>query len=255
MDIFFSFLIVILPALSLYLLWNTRKVVVFEYERGLLFKRGKYERLLEPGQHWYFRSLHTVRKIDIRSHIMSLPGQEVLSADNVGVKLSIVCSFKVVDPHLALVAVENYTQVLYTELQVNLRDIVGELPIDDFLSKRKEIGELLFNRSKDKSSDYGIVLESAAIKDIMFPGELKRIFAQVVNARKEGLAALERARGESAALRSLANTSKLLENNPGLLQLRLLQTIDKNPSTTIILGDISESPSPKIQIQGGKENN
>jgi len=255
MDILFSLLIVVIPAIVLYLLWNRRKIVIFEYERGLLFKRGKYERLLKPGQHWYFRSVHMIHKMDIRARIISLPGQEVLSADNVSVKLSIVCSFKVDDPHRAMVAVENYIQSLYTDLQVNLRDIVGELPIDDFLSKRKEIGAELLNRSKENSSDYGIVLESATIKDIMFPGDLKRMFAQVVNARKEGLAALERARGESAVLRNLANSAKLMDNNPGLLQLRILQTIDNNPGNTIILGDISESTSPKIQIQGGKEKN
>jgi regulator of protease activity HflC (stomatin/prohibitin superfamily) len=238
--------LLIVSVIMLYFLYALKLVIIFEYERGLLFKGGRYARLLEPGSHWYLRSRHQIRRIDIRSQHIAIPGQEVLSADNVGLKISLVCSCRVVDPYQAIVANQNFLQAVYTELQVNLRDLVGETPIDELLEKRKELGAELLARAKDRVTEFGVCLEAVAIKDIMFPGDLKRIFAQVVNARKEGVAALERARGESAALRNLANTANLLEKNPGLLQLRLLQALDSNPGNTIILGDISETTTKRL---------
>ena len=253
MEALYALLIVLAFAVLIYVLWNTKSVVVFEFERGLFYKRGKFERLLEPGQHWYFRAVRSVQKMDVRTRLVTLPGQEMLSSDNVGIKVTLVCSYKVDDPYRATMDVQNYVQSLYAELQVNLRDIVGETPIDDLLVKRKEIGEELLNRTQDTVLAFGVFLESVAVKDIMFPGELRRIFAQVVNAKMEGRAALERARGESAAMRNLANSAKLLEKNPGLLQLRILQTLDNNPGNTIILGDMTEKAVFQKLKQGETE--
>lgn len=89
---------------------------------------------------------------------------------------------------------------------------------------------------KAKAADFGLRLITVSVKDIMFPGKLKEIFAQVVTARKEGLAALEKARGETAALRSLANAARMLEGNPNLLQLRLLQAVGESSGSTLVLG-------------------
>ncbi|MBN2500196.1 MAG: slipin family protein [Anaerolineales bacterium] len=253
MEVFYLILLAVVVVIVLYIPLGIRNIVIFEYERGLLFKNGKFERVLGPGRHRYSHWSMSIQKVGIRSRMVTLPGQEVLSADNVGIKVSMVCQYKVDDPYRAFVAVENYAQVIYAELQVALRNLVGETPIEEFLTKRAEIGEALLERTQTKASAYGILLESVAVKDIMFPGELKRIFAQVVNAKMEGLAALERARGESAALRNLANTANLLEKNPGLLQLRILQTIEKNPATIVILGDISKETSFK-QLTQGKTN-
>jgi len=141
----------------------------------------------------------------------------------------------VTDPYLAFVKVVNYHEALYLQIQMNLRDIVGSLPIDDLLAKREEIGKLLLERSTSKAAEMGIELGFVNVKDIMFPGELKNIFAQVVNARKEGLAALEKARGESASLRNLANAAGLLDKNPNLMQLRLLQSLEKNSGNTVVI--------------------
>ncbi len=251
MEALFYVLLAAVVVAFLYFAFSVSTVIIFEYERGLLFKQGKFERVLKPGLHRYSRFNQTVQKVGVRSRMVTLPGQEVLSADNVGIKVSMVCQYKVDDPYRAFIAVENYAQALYAELQVGLRNLVGETPIEEFLTKRAEVGEALLERTQTKASAYGILLESVAVKDIMFPGELKRIFAQVVNAKMEGLAALERARGESAALRNLANTANLLEKNPGLLQLRILQTIENNPSSTVILGDISDGASLK-QLTRGK---
>jgi regulator of protease activity HflC (stomatin/prohibitin superfamily) len=212
-----------------------RRVLVFEYERALLYTDGKFQRILQPGKHWLFRRGHLVQKIDVRTRFVNIPGQDVLSSDNVGIKVSIAASYKIDDPYKSVNHTANYLESLYLTLQLQLRDLVGALPIDELLTNRKQIGEALFESSKEKAAELGLALLSADIKDIMFPGELKNIYAQVVNARNEGLAALERARGETAALRNLANAAKLLEDNPAMFQLRMLQAIESKSGNTIIL--------------------
>lgn len=212
-----------------------RRSVIYEYQRGLLFKSGRYVSTLGPGAHIYFRPTHHLQLVDVRLLNVTIPGQEVLSADNVSIKISLAASYKVTDPYLAANKVVNVHEALYLLLQMNLRDVVGSLAIDDLLAKREEIGKQLLERSAAKAAEMGLELQFVNIKDIMFPGELKNIFAQVVNARKEGLAALEKARGETAALRNLANAANLLENNPSLMQLRVIQSLEKNSGNTVVL--------------------
>lgn len=209
--------------------------VVFEYQQGLLYSRGKFVAVLKPGTHLYFRPLHTITKVDTRALNVTIPGQEVLSLDHVGLKISLAAGYRVADPYLAVNKVLNVHETLYLQLQLNLREIVGAFAVDDLLARREEIGRQLYEKSASQAAEIGIELLFANIKDLMFPGELKNIFAQVVNARKEGLAALERARGESAALRSLANAAGVFDNNPSLLQLRLLQVLEKSSGNTIVV--------------------
>lgn len=229
----------ILPFLILFVLAFAivfyRRVTIMEYECGLLYSQGKFKRILAPGPHSYLRGWHKVQKLDIRDRFVTLPGQEVLTADNISLKVSLVASFKVGDPVQAIQGTVNYQESLYLLLQINLRDIIGGMSVDELLEKRQTIGEELFKHSVEQAKTLGLVLNLVNVKDVMFPGELKTIFARVVSARKEGLAALERARGESAALRNLANAAKLLEHNPELSQLRLLQTLENHEGNTIVL--------------------
>jgi regulator of protease activity HflC (stomatin/prohibitin superfamily) len=220
-----------------------KMVTIFEFQRGLLFRNGRFASILEPGLHFYFSPITSIQRVDIREMNMVLPGQEVLSADNIAMKISLVASYRVADPYRAMTQVTNFMDALHTVLQINLRDTVGSLPVDELLAKRSEIGKAVLEKSVERAKELGLELKMANIRDIMFPGELKNIFAQVVSARNEGLAALERARGESAALRNLANAARLLDGNPSLRQLRLLQMLEnKSGNTVILLGD--ELPGP-----------
>ena len=165
---------------------------------------------------------------------MTIPGQELLSADNVSLKISLAAAYQVTDPYLATNQVVDYQGALYLLLQLNVRDLIGALEVDELIAKRGEIGKLLLEQSAPQAAELGLQLILVNIKDIMFPGELKTIFAQVVNARKAGLATLERACGESAALRNLANAAKLLDDNPGLSQLRLYQLLENTAGNTVV---------------------
>jgi regulator of protease activity HflC (stomatin/prohibitin superfamily) len=243
MDLLVPLIILVVAVILLFLIANVRRFTIFEYQRGLFYTRGKFTRLLEAGEYWYFRPLQTVQKVDIRTMHATIPGQEVLSADNISLRVSLATAYQVTDPYLAINQVANYQEALYLILQLNLRDVVGALDVDELLAKREQIGKQLFDRSAPKAAEIGVQLSLVNIKDIMFPGELKTIFAQVVKARKDGLAALERARGESAALRNLANAAKLLDGNPKLAQLRLYQLLESSAGNTVVLLPGENSPS------------
>lgn len=237
-----------LPVFLLLVLWaillllRRRRVIIFDYEATLLFKDGIFQRVLSPGKYIFYSPSFEFIKMDMRSRNLTIPGQEVLSADNVSIRASIAITFNIADAHLAHSATDNYLQALYSLVQMEVRELVAAAPIDELMSKRKEINKNLFDVVAPAARSLGLEITAVGLKDIMLPGELKSIFAQVVNARNQGLAALERARGESASIRNLANAAKLLENNPALLQLRVLQAIGESSGNSIVLklGDSGE---------------
>ena len=223
-----------LAVLAVALIALFKITVVFEYQRGLLYRTGRYVRTLAPGMHLRWRLWETVVRVDVRETVVAIPGQEVLTADNVSVKTSLALRYRVDDPSLAIHRVASFRDSLYLTAQLAARTIVGTLEVEQLLAKRTEIGKRLLEDCRPAAKELGIELLAAEIKDVMFPSELKNIFAQVVNARKEGEAALEKARGESAALRNLANAARLLEENPNLRHLRLFQVLEKNSGNTVV---------------------
>jgi regulator of protease activity HflC (stomatin/prohibitin superfamily) len=224
-----------------------RPVVVYEFERGLRYARGKFTGIVGPGFYWSVPQVSEVRKVDIRPVIVPVAGQEVLSSDGVALKVSLAAKYEVADPAVAINKVESFRDALHVELQLALRQNIGGTPIEDLLAGRQGIGTKLQEIVAAKAPSLGLKLLSVEIRDIMFPGELKKIFTQVVRARQEGLAALERARGETAALRNLANAAQLVERNPYLIQLRLLQVLGQQSGNTVVLG--VQPPSGPIPIQ------
>jgi regulator of protease activity HflC (stomatin/prohibitin superfamily) len=215
---------------------GVKRVTVLEYEKGLKYVKGKFKAVLQPGQYWYMPFSTVIQKLDVRPRFVSITGQEILSSDGVTLKVSLAANFEIADPEVAVNKVQNFQEALYLELQLALREIVGSADIDTVLSSRNELAKKLMDMTGAKVKALGLNLISVNLKDIMFPGKLKEIFAQVVNARKEGLAALEKARGETAALRNLANAAKMIEGNPNLMQLRLVQVLGQSSGNTLVLG-------------------
>ncbi len=207
-------------------------VTIFEYEKGLKYHKGKFVGILESGRYFKFSQNTTIVKIDVRPRVITIPGQEVLSSDNVSLKVSITAQYEIEDANIAVNKIASYTEALYAAVQLAVRDIIGSLAIDEVLAQRTTINQKLMEATVARAKELGLKITLIGVKDIMFPGELKKIFAKVVEAQKEGLAALERSRGETASLRNLANISKVLEDNPALLQLRALQS----PGNTFVFG-------------------
>jgi regulator of protease activity HflC (stomatin/prohibitin superfamily) len=229
------------------------KTVVFEYQRGLKFSRGRFAGVLSPGQYWYWAAFTQIQNIDVRPSRVMVGGQEVLSADGVAIKTSVVATCQVKDPERAVLGSDNYQLAIHTELQLALRAVASSLPIEELLRRRAEIPAQLKAIAAPRLEAVGIDLQDASLRDLTFPGDLKKIFSQVVKARQEGLAALERARGETAALRNLANAASMIERNPSLMQLRALQVLGQQAGNTLVLGMQQGSPIVPLRTQISSE--
>ncbi len=226
-----------------------QSITVFEYERGLRFDRGKLTGAVEPGRYWLWLGRVHIRKVDLRQRILSVPGQEVLSSDGVAVKVSVVATYRIVDPVKAIVEIADPESALHSSIQLALRGLISGSAIEDLLEKRGTIGPQLLAAVSEPARKLGLELISTDLKDLTLPGELKKVFSQVVRARQEGLAALERARGETAALRNLANAARVVAGNPQLLQLRWLQVLGERSGNTVVLG-VPSGPIP-VGAPGG----
>ena len=237
-----SLFIVVILALIAAAIINTMlerqfpRTTVLEFERGLLYERGRFTRVLAPGQYRMWAATSMVRKVDIRPRIANVGGQEVLTADGIAIKVSVAARYRVADPALAVNGVENYEIALHTALQLALRTAVSAQTLEALLQARTTLGNEITEQSAPVATSAGLELLGADLKDLTLPGELKKIFTQVAHARQEGLAALEKARGETAALRHLANAAQLLDRNPALMQLRTLQAFGQHSGNTLVLG-------------------
>jgi regulator of protease activity HflC (stomatin/prohibitin superfamily) len=225
------------------------RVVVPEGRVGLLYRHGQYRYRLSPGKHRFWRSGYTVRLVDMRRITLTVPGQEVLSADNIAVKLSALLTYQLVQPEKALHDVQDYASHLYNLVQLAIRPVVGGLALEALLTQRTETGAQLVALVKREAEKIGVVAHSVELKDVILPAELKKAFSETVRARQEGQAALERARGESAALRNLANAARLLDDNPSLMNLRVLQSLAAAQNgNTLVMG----LPAGFVPLKNGK---
>jgi len=210
-------------------------VTVHDYQRGLRYRRGRFSGLVDPGIHFVLRPFSEVFILDGRPTFLTLEGQEILTADVVPIKVSLAARYVVGDPVAAVTGEQSYAMALRLELQLGLREALAGRTADQLLADRAAIGPAVLERTASRLARIGIELLSVEVRDLMVSGELKRAFAGVVTARKEGEAALERARGETASLRNLANAGRMVEDNPGLLQLRMLQQLGASPGSSVVL--------------------
>ena len=210
-------------------------VTIYEYERGIRYSKGRFHGLLNPGQYWFLPLVTTVDKVDLRPGYITINNQEILTLDGISVKISLAVNYEIIDPIAAKNSSENYMDSLYILLQLAIREIFSTINLDQVLEKRNVLNKELIKHAADNIGNLGIKLHSASIKDITFNSEIKKAYSKVIQAQKEGLASLEKARSESATLRSLANTAKILENNPGLMQLRIFQTLGESSGNTVVL--------------------
>jgi regulator of protease activity HflC (stomatin/prohibitin superfamily) len=213
-----------------------RIVTINDYQRGLRFRGGRLIGLVSPGTHGALRPYSDILVLDGRPTSLTVPGQEILTTDGVALKVSLTARYVVADPIAAFINDQSYVSALYLELHAALRDAIATRTVDDVLTTRADIGAEIAGGVASDLARIGVELLQVDVRDVMVPGELKRAFAGIVAARREGEIALERARGETAALRSLANAGRMLDDNPGLLQLRVLQQLGSTSGNTVMLG-------------------
>lgn len=205
---------------------------------GLLYQKGKFVEVLGVGRHVRWGRFYATRLHDLRKTSLLVAGQEVLTADNVGLKASVLVTYQIADPVKATHETQNWSADLHNATQLALRAVVGGVAVETLLGQRLELGAQLLARVQPDAAKIGIHVLAVEVKDVMFAADLKRAFAEVLKAKQEGQAALERARGESAALRNLANAARVLEGNPALMNLRLMQSLAtaQNAGNTLVVG-------------------
>jgi regulator of protease activity HflC (stomatin/prohibitin superfamily) len=235
MEYIFVFALVgLIAAISIYARIFGR-AFIYQYQQGMLYRDGKFVKLLEPGLYRYRKSRTEIIAMDKRKTMLSLPGQDILTRDNINLKLSLAGFYEVTDPVSARHASQNYVTELYNHAQLSLRDVIGGFTLDELLEKKGEIDALLLEKIADKAKTVGCTVSILAVRDIMLPANLKKAFSGILETKKEAQIQLEKARGEQAVLRSLANAAQLFESNPHLLQARVIQTLS-NGNNTIVFG-------------------
>jgi regulator of protease activity HflC (stomatin/prohibitin superfamily) len=207
---------------------------------GLIYHEGKLSETLAAGRHVRWGKHYRLALVDVRKTLLQVAGQEVLSADNVGVKLSIVLTTQIVDAAKSKQAADNHAAHIYSATQTAVRGVVAGVTMEALLTERVAIGAALRELIAPQAEAVGVQLHAVEVRDVMLPGDLRKAFSEVLKAKQEGQAALERARGESASLRNLANAARLMENQPALATLRFLQTLgNSNAGQMVVMNDMS----------------
>lgn len=211
------------------------RLVVEETEHAVLITDGQIVRALPTGPHRIRpRRDRLVRMPAVEQQVM-IAGQEMLTGDGAGVRATVAATVVITDPML-VVRRGGWRDGFYLQAQLALRNLVTVMTLEELLSARNQMDADLNMALASKAEPFGIELVSINIRDLIVPGELKRAVADVVAARLNGQAALERARSETAAMRSLANAAKAAADNPALLTLRMIQQMETGTGNTYVLG-------------------
>jgi len=227
------------PALILLLVFLINSVRrLLEYERGVIFRLGRLLPMPRgPGITFVIPLIEQMVKVDMRTITMDIPPQDVITKDNVSVKVNAVLYFRVVDPSKAIVQVENYLFATSQLAQTTLRSVCGQEELDDLLSERDKINSRLQEIIDAHTDPWGIKVSLVEIKHIDLPQEMQRALAKQAEAERERRAKIINAEGEFQAAQRLADASAIIEQHPVALQLRYLQTLSEiateNNSTTL----------------------
>lgn len=217
-------------------------ITVAPGQAGVLFRDGQYVETLPAGRFAFWKSIVEVKVVPVetRETILDVAGQDIMTADKVTLRLNALVSYRIVDARLALASVDNATQALYRETQLSLRALVGTRELDAFLADKDGLAKELENGLRGRMAAMGVEIVQIGIRDIILPGEMKDLLNKVTEAKKAAEANLIARREETAAMRSQANTAKLLQDNPTLMRLRELEVLEKvaaNSKLNVLLGE------------------
>jgi regulator of protease activity HflC (stomatin/prohibitin superfamily) len=211
--------------------------VLNEYERAVVFRLGRVRDVKGPGLIIIIPVIDKVVKVDMRTITMDVPPQDVITKDNVSIKVNAVVYFRVIDANAAVIDVENYLYATSQLAQTTLRSVCGQVELDEILSEREKINMQLQEILDRSTEPWGIKVSLVEVKQIDLPEEMKRAIAKQAEAERERRAKVINAQGEFQAAQKLVDAAALMETQPMSLQLRYLQTLNQiaaeNNSTTI----------------------
>jgi regulator of protease activity HflC (stomatin/prohibitin superfamily) len=198
--------------------------VVNEYERGVIFRLGRLVGARGPGIFIVIPMLEQMRKVDLRTLTMDVPSQDVITRDNVSVKVNAVCYFRVIDPNKAINEIQNFTMATFQIAQTSMRSVVGQAELDELLGEREKINTKLQQIIDSQTEPWGIKVSIVEVKDVALPENMQRAIAQQAEAERERRARIINAEGEFQAAQKLAEAAEVMSKNPIAIQLRYLQT-------------------------------
>jgi len=211
--------------------------ILREYERGVVFRLGRLVSVRGPGLILLIPVIDKMVKVSLRTVVMDVPPQDIITEDNVSIKVNAVVYFRVLQPQKAIVEVENYLVATSQFSQTTLRSVLGQSELDDLLSQREKINQKLQQIIDTHTEPWGIKVSNVEVKQIDLPQEMQRAMAKQAEAERERRSKVIAAEGEYQASQRLADAARILSDQPSALTLRYLQTLreiaTENNSTTI----------------------
>src|SRR5690242_14012955 len=222
-------------------IWSGVRVVQ-QYERGVIFRLGRLVGAKGPGLFWIWPFISKMRRVDLRIITLEVPPQEVITRDNVTLKVTAVVYFYIVDPTQAVVQVQDYFRATAQIAQTTLRNVLGQSELDEILAEREMINRKLQTIIDEQTEKWGVKVTVVEIKDVELPASMQRAMSKQAEAEREKRAKIIHAQGEQQAAATLANAAEVIASAPAALQLRYLQTLTEiaaEKNSTIVLTDIA----------------
>jgi regulator of protease activity HflC (stomatin/prohibitin superfamily) len=211
--------------------------ILKEYERGVIFRLGRIFKAKGPGLIVLIPGIDRMVKMSLRTIVMDVPPQDVITRDNVSIKVNAVVYFRVIDPQKAVIEVEDYIDATSQLSQTTLRSVLGQVELDDLLAQRDKINEELQGILDKHTDPWGIKVANVEVKHVDLPQEMQRAIARQAEAERERRAKVIAAEGEFQAAAKLGEAADIIDAHPSALQLRYLQTLSEiateNNSTTL----------------------
>ncbi len=232
----FSGSMIFLFVLALIIITKSLKIVK-EYERGVVFRLGRLLRAKGPGIFVLIPFLDAMVKVDLRIFTLDVPPQDIITKDNVPVKVNAVVYFRIMNPEDAIVKVENYMNATGLISQTTLRNVIGQSELDELLTKREALNERLQKIIDEQTDPWGIKVSIVELKDVEIPPNMQRAMAKQAEAERERRAKIINAEGEFQAAEKLSQAAKILSVNDTAIQIRYLQTlteISSEKSNTVV---------------------
>lgn len=226
-----------IPAAILFVLVISSIRQINQYEKGVRFTFGKFTSIMEPGWRIVWPVIQGYERVDVRTKAVDVPDQNAITRDNVSVKVNAVIYYKVSDANKAIIEVEDFRYAISQYAQTTMRNIVGEVTLDELLSNRDKIAERI-REIVDKETDaWGLKVQNVELKDVSLPAEMERTIGKQAEAEREKRAVIINSEGELAASANIAKAAEMLSSTPGALHLRTLQSINdmsSDESNTVV---------------------
>jgi regulator of protease activity HflC (stomatin/prohibitin superfamily) len=208
-----------------------------QYERGVRFTLGKFTGVMEPGWRLVLPVIQSYQKVDVRTKAVDVPDQNAITRDNVSVRVNAVIYYKVSDASKAIIEVEDFKHAISQYAQTTMRNIVGEVTLDELLASRDKIADRIREIVDTETDAWGLKVQNVELKDVSLPPELERTIGKQAEAEREKRAVIITSEGELASAQNLANAAQTLAAVPGALHLRTLQSINdmsSDQSNTVV---------------------